>query len=338
MLDGHRLLDAPQYGRREVLRGAAGCMLLTSGVTSPIARASDKFPTRSITLWVPWPAGGGTDLTMRVLAEVASRQLGQRVVVENRGGAAGTLVMPVLQQAAGDGYTVAQMPQPVFRAPWTQKVTWDPVRDTTPILQLSGVTFGMVTAPTSGIRDIDDVFAFARTHPSALTVATNGVGTTPHLVMDELMAKKGLTYVHVPYKGVAEQMVAVASGQVDVGINANGFAPHVESGKLRLLNIFSEKRSNRWAQVPTLKELGFNIVATSPYGLAGPRGMPEPIVRVLHDAFKTALYDPAHVAELDKYDQTPDYLGTEAYGRAMRAALAAEKLTAERLGLTRGGS
>ncbi len=301
------------------------------------AQSGDAFPSRPITLWVPWPAGGATDGTLRLLAEIAGRHLGQRVLIENRSGGGGTLVMPVLQTAAPDGYTIAQMPQPVFRAPWMQKVLWDPIRDTTPILQLSGVTFGLLTHPGNGIKTLDDVFAFARTHPSALTVATNGVGTTPHLLMDQLMAAKGLTYVHVPYKGTAEQMLAVASGQVDVGVNSSGFAPHVENGRLRLIAVFSEQRSKRWPQTPTLTELGFPLAATSPYGLAGPKGIPPAIVRTLHDALKTALFDPQHVAELDKYDQQPDYLGPAEYARAMKEAYAAEKRNVERLGLNKGG-
>jgi tripartite-type tricarboxylate transporter receptor subunit TctC len=244
--------------------------------------------------------------------------------------------MPVLQNAAPDGHTIAQMPQTVFRAPWLQKVLWDPVRDTTPILQLSGVTFGLLAHPGNGIRTLDDIFAFARTHPSALTVATNGVGTTPHLLMDQLMAAKGLTYTHVPYKGTAEQMLAVATGNVDVGVNSTGFAPHVDAGRLRLIAVFSEHRSKRWPATPTVTELGYALAASSPYGLAGPRGLAAPVVTRLHDAFKLALFDPVHLAELDKYDQLPDYLGPEAYGRAMKEAFAAEKKTVERLGLSRG--
>jgi tripartite-type tricarboxylate transporter receptor subunit TctC len=301
------------------------------------AQNGEAFPSRPITMWIPWPAGGATDGTLRLLAEIAGRTLGQRVLIENRGGAGGTLAMPVLQTAAPDGYTIAQMPQPVFRAPWIQKVLWDPIRDTTPILQLSGVTFGLLTHPGNGIKTLDDMFAFARTHPSALTVATNGVGTTPHLLMDQLMAAKGLTYVHVPYKGTAEQMLAVAAGHVDVGVNSSGFAPHVENGRLRLIAVFSEQRSKRWPQVPTLTELGFPLAASSPYGLAGPKGLPPAIVRTLHDAFKQALFDPLNVAELDKYDQQPDYLGSADYGRAMKEAFAAEKRTVEKLGLNKGG-
>jgi tripartite-type tricarboxylate transporter receptor subunit TctC len=295
--------------------------------------AEASFPQRPISLWVPWPAGGATDLTLRLLAEIAGRQLGQKVVIENRGGAGGTLAMPVLQQAAPDGYTLAQMPQPVFRAPHIQKVAWDPIRDSTPILQVSGVTFGVLVPAASRLRSIDDLLAYAAAHRGELSIATNGIGTTPHVVLDELFARRGLEYIHVPYKGTAEQMVAVASGQVMAGVNSNGFAPYVDSGRLRLLATFGAARTRRWPEVPTLSELGHGIVAMSPYGLAGPRGMPAAVVRTLHDAFKAALFDPAHVAELARFDQEVTYLGSADYGRSMRDAFAAERRAVERLGL-----
>ncbi len=298
----------------------------------------DGFPSKPITLWVPWPAGGATDVTMRVLADIASRHLGQKVLVDNRAGAGGTLCMPILQQAAPDGYTIAQLPQPALRAPWTQKVLWDPIRDTTPILQLSGVTFGILVPAASAIRSLEDLFTWAKAHPDELTISTNGVGTTPHVVMDELMAKRGLSYAHIPYKGTAEQMLAVASGQVMAGINSNGFAPFVESGRLRLLATMGEHRHKRWPAVPTLKELGYGVVANSPYGLVGPRGLPPAVLHALHEAFKQALLDPAHIAELAKYDQEPAYLPPEAYAQSMREAYAAEKRTVERLGLARAAS
>lgn len=320
--------------RRRALRLLACAAAAALGVGAARSQG-ERFPARAITLWVPWPAGGATDLTLRLLADLAARHLGQKVLVENRGGAGGTLAMPVLQQAAADGYTIAQMPQPVFRAPWTRKVGWDPIRDTTPIIQISGVTFGVVVAAGSAFQTLDDLFDWARAHPGALTVSTNGIGTTPHIVMDELFTRRGLTYVHVPYKGTAEQMLAVSSGQVMAGVNSNGFAPFVDSGRLQLLVTFGEQRTRRWPQVPTLKELGYGIVAASPYGLAGPRGLPAPVVQTLHDAFKAAAFDPAHVAELARYDQELAYLGAEDYGRDMRAAYAAERLTVERLGLAR---
>ncbi|HET7794228.1 MAG TPA: tripartite tricarboxylate transporter substrate binding protein, partial [Rhizobacter sp.] len=236
------------------------------GAWHGFARAQNPFPSRPITLWVPWPAGGATDISLRLLAELASRSLGQRVITENRGGAGGTMVMPILQQAEPDGYTIAQLPQPIFRAVHTQKVLWDPIRDVTPIIQISGVTFGVLVGAGSRFRKLDDLFAYARENPGRLSIATNGVGTTPHVVLEELFTARGLSYIHVPYKGTSEQLLAIESGQVMAGVNSTGFGPAVDAGQLRLLVIFSAQRSKRWTQVPTLRELGHDIVASSPYG------------------------------------------------------------------------
>jgi len=166
--------------RRRFVAGAVSLAAL------PLARsrAAAAYPTRPIMMWVPWPAGGATDISLRLLAELASRPLGQRVVIDNRGGAGGTLAMPILQNAEPDGYTIAQLPQPIFRAPHTQKVLWDPIRDVTPIIQISGVTFGVLVNAASSFRSLDDLFAFARENPGRLTIATNGVGTTPHVVLE----------------------------------------------------------------------------------------------------------------------------------------------------------
>ncbi|MBA3623586.1 MAG: tripartite tricarboxylate transporter substrate binding protein [Methylibium sp.] len=322
--------------RRTLLRGTAASLALPAVCT----RAQDDFFTRAITLWVPWPPGGGTDLSMRVLAEAASHHLSQKVITENRSGAGGTLCMPILQQAAPDGYTIAQLPQTIFRAPYTQKVLWHPIRDVTPILQLTGTTFGMVVAADSSIKTLEDVFTAARkgsAQGKKITIASNGVGTTPHVVIEELFAKQKLEYLHIPYKGVAEQMLGVASGQVQVGVGSTAFGPFVDNGKLRLLMTFGEERSKRWPQTPTLKELGHGIVATSPYGLGGPRGLPKPIVQILHDGFRAAMLEPAYIAELARSDQQLAYLGPQEYAKACREAYAAERKIVERLGLMRQG-
>ena len=302
------------------------------------ARASVPYPSRPITLWVPWPAGGATDISLRVLAELASHALGQTIVTDNRAGAGGTLAMPILQQAEPDGYTIAQMPQPVFRAPHVQKVLWDPIRDVTPIIQVSGVTFGVLVPAGSAFRSLDDLFAYAHAHPGELSIATNGVGTTPHLVLEDLFTARGLRYIHVPYKGTAEQINAIMAGQVMAGVNSTGFGPAVDGGRLRLLVTFAAQRSKRWPKVPTLRELGFDIVAMSPYGLAGPRGLPAPVVATLHGAFKRAMFDPRFIQELAKYDQEVDYLGPEDYARSCREIYAHERLNVDRLTPPRGAS
>lgn len=320
--------------RRRWIAGL-GAWTLGGGALSAVRAAAPAFPTRPISLWVPWAAGGATDISMRVLAELAGQHLGQTVVTENRGGAGGTLVMPVLQSAAPDGYTIAQLPYPVFRIAHTQKVLWDPVRDTTPIIQVSGVTFGLLVPAGSRFTTLEDLFAHARAHPGELTIATNGVGTTPHVVLESLFTAHGLKYIHVPYKGVGEQLNAIAAGQVMAGVSSSGFAPAVDSGRLRLVVTFAAQRSARWPSVPTLRELGFDIVAQSPYGLVGPRGMAPAIVETLHQAFRKAMFDPRFVHEIAKYDQELDYLGPADYARACREMSAQERLNVERLGLAR---
>jgi tripartite-type tricarboxylate transporter receptor subunit TctC len=309
-----------------------------AGVIPSLSYAQGNFPNKPISLIVPWSAGGATDISLRLLAELSGKSLGQRVVVENRPGAAGTLAMPILQQAVSDGYTLAQLPYPVLRTPYLQKVSWDPIRDTTPIIQISGVTFGVVVPAASPFKTFDDLMQYATNKPGELTISTNGQGTTPHVVLDEVFGRKKLSYIHVPYKGTAEQMLAVSSGHLMAGVNSNGFAPFVDSGKLRLLVTFGEHRSQRWPQVPTLKELGHGIVAMSPYGLVGPRGMEAQTVRVLHDAFKAALFDPQHMAELAKYEQEPNYLDSKDYAIALREAYVAERRNVERLGLVKSPS
>ncbi|MCD6078726.1 MAG: h16 [Ramlibacter sp.] len=323
-------LQQPAWTRRAVL-GAAASLVACPALA---VAQSDSYPSRPISLIVPWPAGGQTDITMRILADLAQRSLGQPVVVENRPGAAGTLVGPALRAAAPDGYVIGQLPITLYRAPLQRKVAWDPLRDITPVIQISGVTFGIVVPADSGFRSMADLLAWGREHPGWLTVGSTGIGSTAHLAMEDVLAREGVRYVHVPYKGTADQMLAVAGGTLMVGVNSTGFAPYLDSGKLRLLAIFSAQRSKRWPQVPTMRELGHpDAVYTSPYGIGLPAGADPVVVRKLHDAFKAAMFDPLHLQEIARYDQQPDYLDTADYGRRVREVTAREWLLLARLGL-----
>lgn len=321
----------PASRGRRLLLGAAGCLVACPALALAQANA---YPARPITLIVPWPAGGQTDITMRLLAELAGRQLGQPVIVENRPGAAGTMVGPALHVAAPDGYTIGQLPITLYRAPLQRKVPWDPLRDITPVIQISGVTFGIVVPADSGLRTFADLLAWGRQHPGALTVGSTGIGSTAHLAMEDVLSREGVQYIHVPYKGTADQMLAVAGKTLMVGVNSTGFAPYVENGKLRLLAIFGAQRSKRWPQVPTMRELGYpEAVYTSPYGIGLPAGADPLVVRKLHDAFKVAMFDPLHLQELAKYDQEPEYLNTADYGRYVHYVTGRERQLLARLGL-----
>lgn len=330
---------AAQPARRAAL---ARLLALAGGAVSSLSLpeafaavgAAEAWPTRPITLIVPWPPGGGTDLSMRVLAEEASARLGQPVVIVNRPGAAGTMVAPLLKAAAPDGYTIGQLPVTVLRHALMHRVAWNPLQDMTPILQISGTTFGLLVPAASAWTSVQDLLNWARAHPGELLLGSTGVGTTPHLAMEELLQDRGIRYTHVPYKGTTDQMLALAGGSIMAGMNSTGFAPWVEQGKLRLLGLFSDKRSPRWPEVPTLRELGIDkAVYRSSWGIVAPTGTPAATLEILHQAFRQAMFTPRHLAELARYDQEPDYLGPADYRAALAETLARERRLLERLNL-----
>ncbi|WP_309679809.1 tripartite tricarboxylate transporter substrate binding protein [Polaromonas sp.] len=292
------------------------------------------WPAKPLQLIVPWPAGGATDLTLRVLCEEAEPLLGQRIIVLNRPGAAGTLVAPALKSAEPDGYTLGQLPITVFRHALMNAVPWDPVKDLAPIVQVSGTTFGLLIPANSPWSAVTELLDWARLNPGKLLMGSTGIGTTAHLAMEEILLKQGIEYVHVPYKGTADQMLAVASGQLMAGVNSTGFAPWLDRGQMRLLAIFSAERSKRWPDVPTLRELGLTqSVYSSPWGLAAPRGTPPAIIKRLHDAFYKAMHSERHTAALARYDQHLDYLDTDAYKRAVLQTVGHEKILLRRMKL-----
>lgn len=321
----------PSLARRQWLKHTAALGLLALPLW---ARAQNGWPQKPIQLIVPWPAGGGTDLSIRVLAEEAGHRLGQPVVVINRPGAAGTMVAPLLKAATPDGHTIGQLPLPVLRHALMNKVPWDPLTDLSAILQISGTTFGLLVPTQSPWQKVQDLLEWARTHPSELMLGSTGMGSTPHLAMEDLLGAQNILYTHVPFKGTTDQMLALASGNIMAGMNSTGFAPWVEQGKLRLLAVFSEQRSARWPQVPTMKELGFaQAVYHSPWGLAAPAGTPPAVLALLHDAFKAAMFSPRHLAELQRYDQEASYLDSTAYHQMLVQSSQRERKLLQRMKL-----
>ena len=293
--------------------------------------AAQPFPTKPVTLICPWPAGGSTDITMRALAEATAKYLGQQVVIENKPGAGGTLGAVALLNARPDGYTVSQIPLGVFRVPHLEKTAYDPLKDFTYLLGVSGYTFGVVVPADSPHKSFSDLVAFAKANPDKIAYGTPGANTSLHATMEEIAWNQGIKWVHIPHKGNAPNMLAILGGQVNAAADATGWGPHVDAGKLRLLVTWGDKRTKRWPSVPTLQELGFGIVSNSPYGLAGPKAMDPKVVQILHDAFKKGAEDPIHLAALEKYDQDLWYRSSEDYAKYARETFAAEKATMERL-------
>lgn len=323
--------DATRCSRRHWLGGAAA---LAMGSVWPAARAQAPFPSKPVQLIVPWPAGGQTDLTIRILAEEAEPLLGQTVVVVNKPGAAGTLVAPALKAAEPDGHTIGQVPITVYRHALMNHVPWDPVTDLAPIVQVSGVSFGLLVPASSPFKSAPELIQWAIQHPGELILGSTGIGTTAHLAMEEILLQHNVKYVHVPYKGTADQMLAIAGAQIMAGVNSTGFAPWVEKGQMRLLATFNATRNPRWPAAPTMRELGYpQAVYTSPWGLAAPAGTPAAVVQKLHDAFHKAMFSERHAGALARYDQSIDYLNTRDYRQAVLAMVEHEKQLLARMNL-----
>ena len=319
--------------RRHLLQSAAA---LAVPLLGPLGAAQAQgFPARPIKLVIAFPAGGPTDITMRVLADNASKILGQPVIVENKPGAGGTLPALQLQTSAPDGYTVGQIPLGVFRLPYTTKISWDPVKDISYVLNVTGYAFGVVVPADSPLKTWTHFVAWAKANPGKLSYGSTGTMTSPHLTMELIAQKLGLELLHVPYKGSADLMQSILGGNIMAAADSTGFAPQVEAGKLRVLNTWGAQRLAKFPDAPTLKELGLDIVQNSPFGIGAPKGTPPAVVKRLHDAFKQAMEQENYKTALGRYDMVPMYMSSAAYTRFAQETFLREKALVEKLGLAK---
>lgn len=322
--------------RRTVVKGLAATLTAPLFVAAAAAQTTADFPNKPITLIMPWPAGGGIDIWYRQLAEVAGKILGQPVVVDNRTGGSGTSGPAAMAaNAKPDGYTLSQIPVTVHRFPAMQKTTYDPVKDFTYVIHTSGYTFGVVVKADSPVKTFKDLIEFARANPGKMTYATPGAGTSLHIGMEQIAQQASVKFTHVPFKGGPESLAALQGGHVMANADATGWAPMVEAGQFRLLVLWTAERNPRFKDVPTLRELGLNFVIDSPFGIAGPKGIPPAIVQKLHDAFAKALDDPSVEALMRKFDYPKRYMNSADYTRFVQEVVAEQKAIVEKLGLSR---
>ncbi len=304
-------------------------------LVAPGAQAETDFPTKPITLIVPWPAGGSTDRHLRALAQEASKELGQPVVVENRPGAGGTLGPSTMALSAKpDGYTITQYPLGLLRMPHMQKTNYHPIDDFTFIIGLSGYTFGFTVRADSPFKTFDDYIEAARQKPNTIDYGSTGIGSSPHLLLEEIAINADVKLVHIPFKGNADMQQALLGGHIMAQSDATGWDQFVDSGRMRLLVTFGEERTKRWPDVPTAKELGYGAVSSSPYGLAGPKGMDPAVVKKLHDAFEKALYSQQSMDIMKQLNQEPNYRNSEDYRQWAMETFEKDKALIEHLGLS----
>jgi tripartite-type tricarboxylate transporter receptor subunit TctC len=311
-------------------------VLILAAILSFIAAPSfaQDYPSRPVTLIVPWPAGGTTDIGMRALASATEKHLKQKIVVENRPGAGGVLgPQQVAQNAAPDGYTLVQIPITVFRFPFMRKTSLDPATDFTYIIGVSGYTFGVVVRNDAPWKTFKELIDYARSNPGKINYGTPGAGTSLHITMEQIAKQQGIKWTHVPFKGTSETTGALLGGHVDAAADATGWASLVNAGQLRLLVLWTATRSKNWPDAPTLREVGIDMVSNSPFGIAGPKGMDPAVVKIIHDAFKKGAEDPAYLETTAKLDQEPAYMSSDDYRRYAAGQLVEQKKLIEDLGL-----
>lgn len=315
--------------RRRLLAGVAGASVLAATTTPAFA----AYPERPITFICPWPVGGTADQTMRALCAAAARHLGQSIVVENKAGASGMLGLKAMASAKPDGYTVGQIPISVARFSQLGSVQIDPLKDLTYLARTSGQTFGIAVLATAPWKTLKEFVDHAKANPGKVTYGSAGIGGATHVGMEEFAIAANVQFNHVPFKGGADALQAVLGGHVDALADSSSWAPHVKSGRMRLLATWGEQRTSEFKDVPTLREAGFDVVVDAPNGVGAPKGLEPEVAAKLREAFKVAVASEDFKAACAKIDAPLMYLDGPAYERYVGTVVQKEKVLIERLKL-----
>jgi len=274
-----------------VLAGLAFILLFANGGLS-----QEVYPSRPITFIVPFPPGGSTDLGYRLLTKETEKHLGQPIVVINKPGGGGTVGVSAIASAKPDGYTIGQSPSGGFLAimPHMQNIPYHPIRDLRYIMQFAELNFGVLVKADSSFKSFKDLISYARQNPKKLTYGTNAPNSISNLIMEQIAKKEGVQMTHIPFKGSAEYQTALLGGHVLFVVGEFNYS-YLEGGQARVLLFLGEKRSEEYPQVPVVKDLGYDIPCPVYNGVAGPRGLPDEIVRKLGEAFTKGMKEPAFV-------------------------------------------
>ena len=270
-------------------------LLALAALGAAPAGAQPAFPSRPIRLIVPFPPGGAVDFYARIVQPLVGDLLGQPIVVETRPGASGMIGADLVAKAPPDGYTLllGNIAALAINAGIYERMTYDPVKDFTPIVHADDVNYVLVVHASVPVKTTAELIAYARERPRALSYGSAGSGSLPHLAMELFKQRTGTDFVHVPYKGGGPMVTDIIGGQTQVTIaDQANLMPHVASGRLRALAVASPKRSSVYPDLPTIAETlpGFEAVAWQ--ALVGPAGMPADVVKRINDAFNQAMSDP----------------------------------------------
>lgn len=312
--------------------GASLCAVGALLAAAALPAAAQTYPAKPITVIVPFPPGGSGDALMRTLGLAASADLGQPVVIMHKpGGGAVTGTASLTQNVPADGYTLALMHNSVIRHPLLQKVNWDPLADFTYVTGLVSLSTIVTVRAESPWKTIQELLADAKARPGVISYGNVGAASANRIAGEQLARAAGGQFNMIPFKGGAEAITAVLGGHLDV-YGDPGVGPVALSGKLRVLATLTDQRLKRFPNVPTAKEVGYNIAVYSPFGVVGPKGMDPAIVARLQNAFRKATADPAYLKVLEDYDLQPFFMTADEYRKYATEQFAREKVLLPQLG------
>ena len=293
--------------------------LATSLVFS--AHAEDVYPSRSIRLVVPFPAGGATDTVARLIGQKASAAAGQTFIIDNRGGAAGNIGSDSVAKSPGDGYTILQTVSALSLSPALyHKLPFDPVKDLIAVTQLTASPLLIVANAKTGMSTLKDMIDRAKAKPGSLNFGSGGVGNPQHLTMEMLKAAAGIDMVHVPYKGDAPVFNSLLAGDIEIACTPLSTAiPHIQAGTLRALAVTSATRNSAFPDVPAVAESFPGFVSTSWQGWFAPASTPRDIVMKLNGYARSALQTPEMLAALKTFGSEPVGNSPEEFGPSFKA-------------------
>jgi tripartite-type tricarboxylate transporter receptor subunit TctC len=299
-------------------------LAIAFAVAAAASAIAQSYPTRPITIIVPFPPGGNSDLVIRHLANQLSLSFSQPVIVENRaGGAGGTVGTKAFANATPDGHTLLFIPPaPLVTAPLIYKnVGYDPVRSFAPVATVFSIPQMLVINPALPLKSMEQLVSHAKGNPGKISYASPGYGTQPHLLGEMFRLMTGINIVHVPYKGPAQAVTDLLTGQVQMYFDTIAlFLPHIETGKLTALAVADEARSPQLPAVPTTTESGFpTLQSTFWAGIVAPVGTPASIVGKLNGTINEILKSPELEANLAKINAKPKIGSPEDFALFMAA-------------------
>ncbi len=307
-------------------------LVATLGLASAHAQAQSQYPNQPVRMIVPYSAGGVTDQVGRALADEMGKRLGQTVVVENKTGANGTMGAIQMLQAKPDGYSITMVPIGIYRMPHISGAPYDPAKDFTYISQVAGYDYYLAVKGDAPWKSVDDLVKHAKDNPDIVSYGTPGAYSSQHIAMVQLGEAAGVQWTHIPFKGESDALAAVMGNHVQTLVGASGVLPQIQSGHARALATLGQERSASLPDVPTLKELGYDVVHTSAFGIVGPKGMPEDVVNKIDAAIADTMKDEAFRKRLIQLGVSPLYLNHKDYTQAAMKSVVEEKETIAKLG------